>query len=314
MSLATLTSDELKLVLSYANLMDVLMVCSASRTLVALLSQLQEIRMNSIGYAARTALRPKAGLGRMLKIETLRVVVLSSLPNFTLGHARLLAAALRRGAPALTVLGLPQSHMGGDCATVLAPAIGASRSLITVDLSHCGLQRKGTKAVIAALRTNTSITKLDVSGNMLRVPSRGTGSESVALIDACADHPALSDLNLAYNGLDAGDTPAIGRLLSAGRIRTLGLQGNRLFGRTAYPGLGPNGPSQGRPGAAVIDGAVRAFADALAGDGTPLPAVVVDIEGVAVSNDGGHHLSAPEGWQDLLRGAASNRGLRLLVS
>ena len=74
LTLAELPSDVLKLVVSHVmrhkagscNLLDVLNFCSASKSLAALLSQLHEVRMTSIGMAQRTALRPKAGLGRIL--------------------------------------------------------------------------------------------------------------------------------------------------------------------------------------------------------------------------------------------------------
>ena len=51
----------------------------------------------------------------------------------------------------------------------------------------------------------------------------------------------------------------------------LSLRGNRLFGRTEQLGIGPVTASSS---AAIVDGGVQAFVDALAGDGTPLDAVV----------------------------------------
>ena len=124
-SLSSLPSDVLKLILAQLNLMDVLRVCSTSKALTALLRQLHEIRMTSVGYAARTGLRPKAGLGRILEVPTLRLLELKRIPDWSLTHSRLLAAALRRhGTPPLTTLSLAQSNLGGDLAAALMPAIG----------------------------------------------------------------------------------------------------------------------------------------------------------------------------------------------
>ena len=313
-TLSSLPSDVLKHILSQLNLMDVLRICSTSKALAALLRQLHEIRMTSVGYAARTGLRPKAGLGRTLEIPTLRLLELSRIPDFSLAHVRLLAAALRRGTPALTTLGLAQSQMGGDCAAILAPAIGVSTSLKKLDLTHCGLKRKGTEAIAGALRTNVSLTALDISSNGFRLPSRAASSHSIALLEACARHPALTELHLDYNGLDAGDVPAIGRLLDAGRIRTLSLRGNRLFGRTQKVG-GLIAASS----ASIVEGGVQAFADALAGDGTPLDSVV-DIQHTLVpaipTEETPYRTFCLQNkldrWQELVSDAAARRGIRLV--
>ena len=313
-TLSSLPSDVLKLILAQLNLMDVLRVCSTSKALTALLRQLHEIRMTSVGYAARTALRLKAGLGRILEIPTLRLLELSRIPGWSLGHSRLLAAALRRGTPALTTLGLAQSNMGSVNADILAPAIGENTSLKKLDLSNCGLKRRGTEAIAEALGTNATLTALDVSGNGLRLPSRAASSRSIALLEACARHPALTELHLDYNGLDAGDVPAIGRLLDAGRIRTLSLRGNRLFGRTQKVG-GLIAASS----ASIVEGGVQAFADALAGDGTPLDSVV-DIQHTLVpaipTEETPYRTFCLQNkldrWQEVVSDAAARRGIRLV--
>ena len=272
---------------------------------------------HDVGYAARTALRLKAGLGRILEIPTLRLLDLKRIPNFGLGHSRLLADALRRGTPALTTLGLAQTNcMLGDCAAILAPAIGVSTSLKTLDLSNCGLKRRGTEAIAKALGTNASLTALDVSGNGLRLPSRAASSTwSIDLIAACTSHPALTELTLDHNALDTGDVPAIGRLLDTGRIRMLSLRGNRLFGQTD-PKTDPAGSSS------VVEGGLQAFVDALAGDGTPLDAVV-DIRNILVPVIPTEDTAFPglrtfllseklDRWKELVSDAAARRGIRLV--
>jgi hypothetical protein len=296
--------------------MDVLRVCSTAKALAALLRQLHEIRMTSVGYAARTALRLKAGLGRILEIPTLRLLELSRIPGWSLGHSRLLAAALRRGTPALTTLGLAQSNMGSVNADILAPAIGENTSLKKLDLSNCGLKRRGTEAIAEALGTNASLTALDVSGNGLRLPSRAASStHSITLIAACTSHPALTELTLDHNALDTGDVPAIGRLLDTGRIRMLSMRGNRLFGQTD-PKTDPVGSSS------VVEGGLQAFVDALAGDGTPLDAVV-DIRNILVPVIPTEDTAFPglrsflmseklDRWQELVSDAAARRGIRLV--
>ena len=314
-SLASLPSDVLKLILAQLNLMDVLRVCSTAKALAALLRQLHEIRMTSVGYASRTGLRPKAGLGRILEIPTLRLLELKRIPDWSLTHSRLLAAALRRhGTPPLTTLSLAQSNLGGDLAAALMPAIGENTSLKTLNLSNCHVNLRGTTAIANAIDANTTLTALDVSGNGFRQPSRAASNRSISFINACAKHPALTDLNLDYNGLDAGDVPAIGRLLAAGRIRTLSLRGNRLFGRTQKVG-GLIAASS----ASIVDGGVQAFVDALAGDGTPLDAVV-DIRNILVTamptEDTAYRTFCLQNkldrWQELVSDAAARRGIRLV--
>ena len=237
-------------------------------------------------------------------------------------HPRLvshtLTAARRRAAPPW--------HAGAHDAQPLAEQFGRrlscgsyacdrrEHSLKTLNLSNCHVNLRGTTAIANAIDANTTLTALDVSGNGFRQPSRAASNRSISFINACAKHPALTDLNLDYNGLDAGDVPAIGRLLDTGRIRMLSLRGNRLFGRTQKVG-GLIAASS----ASIVTGGVQAFADAVAGDGTPLDAVV-DIRNMLVTamptEETAYRTFCLQNkfdrWQELVSDAAARRGIRLI--
>ena len=123
-------------------------------------------------------------------------------------------------------------------------------------------------------------------------------------MDACASHPGLTDVNLGWNLLDCRDITAIGRLLSPGRIRTLDLVGNPLFGS----------PWVIRDSSWIdYQYAMPAFCEAIAGNGTSLPPAVkvslaiFSVEGMLFQPA----IEIPIALK-LLRDAASSHRVRLM--
>ena len=101
----------------------------------------------------------------------------------------------------------------------------------------------------------------------------------------------------------------------------LSLRGNRLFGRTQKLGVGPVGSWS----TSVVEGGVQAFVDALAGDGTPLDAVVdirnilvpaIPTEDTAYSVTPGYRAfllsERLDRWEEVVSDAAARRGIRLV--
>jgi Ran GTPase-activating protein (RanGAP) involved in mRNA processing and transport len=161
--------------------------------------------------------------------KTPSIITLVVLPP---SQANAIARALRDGLQ-LQTLGLTFSQMGGDCAAALAPALATCTSLRSLDLSHCSLKSRGTKALTTTLKANHSFIAIDLSSNSMRLANKAT-CDATHLIEACAAQPNLSHLRLSGNGLNHLDIDAICNLLAPGsRLQYLDLSTNGIGGCTA---------------------------------------------------------------------------------
>jgi len=134
------------------------------------------------------------------------------------------AAALLRGAPALTSLGLAGCRLGGAGAAGLAAGLSlpGGAPLAALDLSGCELDDGAAAALAAALRAGAPLARLALGGN----PALSDVGVA-ALAAAAAEAPGcrLERLDVSGSGIGPAALAALG---AAACLRTLSLFNTRL--------------------------------------------------------------------------------------
>jgi len=164
---------------------------------------------------------------------TTSLVELSLIGGLNSDNARILADGMR-GNSSVTSLSLVGTPIGEEGARALAVALAEVR-LLTLSLPYCGIGPAGGVALAGALRTNTVLRHLDLSGNHLcgkqQLPGGAwEGEHTIEAVAALADalpHSAVTDLNLRHNELGVSGCVAFAAALRADApLATLNLQLN----------------------------------------------------------------------------------------
>lgn len=135
-----------------------------------------------------------------------------------------LAPALRHAAPWLTHLCMPFNPFGDKGAAEVAAALSvASCALVSVELTACHIGVAGVEALAAALRVNSSLTKIDVGGNE-RMGDKGAR----ALFGALRVNRTLALLDVSDNGIKSAASLA-GALEANRALKVLNFSGNPIM-------------------------------------------------------------------------------------
>ena len=153
--------------------------------------------------------------------------------ELTIGDCRAFAECLTSPSCRLVVLDIKHIGFGPAAAELLAAAVKVNTSLTRLNIERNGLAISGGKAVGNALSANTSLTSLDMSLNDI-APEGG-----IAVAAALAHNATLTELTVRRCGLGPGGGKALGAALQTNTSlceldvtqNDLGVEGGVAFGR-----------------------------------------------------------------------------------
>ena len=147
-----------------------------------------------------------AAIGRSLAENSGSALVSLEMVGCGLGveGARALGRALKRPGTPLSSLRIERNKIGADGAAAIADGLGENVSLQHLNLSRNRIQTGGGRALARALRTNRTLKSLDVSNNDIEmdVADDDNPAESLHIVEAIVEHPAIEDVDVSSNGLE----------------------------------------------------------------------------------------------------------------
>ena len=136
--------------------------------------------------------------------------------------------ALEAASPALATLELRGQQLGERGALVLAASLARREHLKVLGLSSCRLSDRGLTALLNGWGARASLTRLDLSHNWLTDDSaRALSPQLKSML------PALTHLELSWNGFGPRGAKAFAEALSGSSLVELGLAWNGLKDRGA---------------------------------------------------------------------------------
>ena len=138
-------------------------------------------------------------------------------------HAKALAGALTNYAY-LKNLALLRANLQDEGTSSMAIFLGGNRTIVSVELTDCGIGERGCKALGDAMERNTVLTRLCLDFNQI-------GNRGAELLGSMSLNraSALQSLELSFCGLTAGAGPLLASgVLRCPTLRNLELKGNAL--------------------------------------------------------------------------------------